>query len=127
MLLVKGESITKIINDNVIMNQVENSSDNLWSFLLFTGYLKAVEKVRKEEDIYYDLCIPNREVKSLYANIIRNWFSNTITKDTYEVMIKALLGKDIKTFGKILKKFVIQSMSFFDPTERVAMADMMYV
>jgi hypothetical protein len=113
-VLINGDCITKIIDENIVMEDIEKSSNNLWSFLLFTGYLKAKEAYRKEEDIFYNLSIPNREVRSLYKNIIENWFLNTITKNNYDIMLKSLITGNIKTFGKLLKQFVLKSISYFD-------------
>ncbi|OVE67327.1 hypothetical protein CCS79_14495 [Clostridium diolis] len=96
------------------MGDIEKSSDNLWSFLLFTGYLKAKSAYRKEEYIFYDLSIPNREVKSLYKSIVENWFKDTITKSDYDMMIKSLVTGYIKIFGKLLRQFVLKSISYFD-------------
>lgn len=112
--LISGYNINKIIDENIVMGDIEKSSDNLWSFLLFTGYLKAKEAYRKEEYIYYDLSIPNREVKSLYKSIIENWFKDTITKQNYDIMINSLVTGDIKIFGKLLRQFVLKSISYFD-------------
>jgi len=112
--LINSNTITKIIDENIVMGDIEKSSDNLWSFLLFTGYLKAKEAYRKEEYIFYDLSIPNREVRSLYKTIIENWFKDTITKNNYDIMINSLINGDIKIFGKILKQFVLKSISYFD-------------
>lgn len=112
--LISGNSITKTIDENIVMGDIEKSSNNLWSFLLFTGYLKAKEAYRKEEDIFYNLSIPNREVRSLYKNIIENWFLDTITRNNYDIMINSLINGDIKIFGKLLKQFVIKSISYFD-------------
>ncbi|SHH98213.1 AAA family ATPase [Clostridium grantii] len=112
--LISGNSISKTIDENIVMGDIEKSSNNLWSFLLFTGYLKAKEAYRKEEYIFYDLSIPNKEVRSLYKNIVENWFLDTITKNNYDIMINSLIIGDIKTFGKLLKLFVLKSISYFD-------------
>ena len=112
--LISGNSITKTIDENIVMGDIEKSSNNLWSFLLFTGYLKAKEAYRKDEYIFYNLSIPNREVRSLYKNIIENWFLDTITRNNYDIMINSLINGDIKIFGKLLKQFVIRSISYFD-------------
>ncbi|AVK48711.1 hypothetical protein AXY43_12000 [Clostridium sp. MF28] len=113
-MLIAGESITKVIDENIVMGDIEKSSDNLWSFLLFTGYLKAKAAYRKEEYIFYDLSIPNREVKSLYKSIVENWLKDTITKSDYYMMIKSLVTGYIKIFGKLLRQFVLKSISYFD-------------
>ncbi|SFB43393.1 PD-(D/E)XK nuclease superfamily protein [Clostridium frigidicarnis] len=112
--LIKGDSISKTIDENIVMGDIEKSSNNLWSFLLFTGYLKAREDYRREEDIFYSLTIPNREVRSLYKNIIQQWFLDTITKNNYDIMLNSLINGDIKIFGKLLRQFVLKSISYFD-------------
>ncbi|SHH26170.1 AAA family ATPase [Clostridium grantii] len=113
-ILVEDKNITRCIIDNIVMEDIRKSSDNLWSFLLFTGYLKAYDKERIGLKDYYKLKIPNLEIKSLYIDIIENWFNNSISKDKYNMMLNSLTKGDIKTFGKILKQFVLNSISYFD-------------
>ena len=114
--LITGETITKYIDENIAMADIEKSSDNLWSFLLFTGYLKARRLPRNEgeDEIYHRLQIPNKEVKMLYKRIITAWFNDTISKQNYDIMLNALLSADLKTFTKILKSYVLKSLSYFD-------------
>jgi hypothetical protein len=113
-VLINGDCITKIIDENIVMGDIEKSSDNLWSFLLFTGYLKVISKERIGIRDYYKLSIPNLEVTTLYYGLIETWFKDTITKENYDVMIKSLITGDIKIFGKLLKQFVLKSISYFD-------------
>ena len=112
--LVKGNTIEKVIDENIVMGDIEKSADNLWSFLLFTGYLKVNAKERKGLKDYYTLSIPNLEVTTLYYDLIEKWFEDTITKENYELMINSLVTGDIKIFGKLLKQFVLKSISYFD-------------
>lgn len=112
--LVNGNNIEKLIDENIIMEDIEKSSDNLWSFLLFTGYLKVNSKKRKGLKDYYTLSIPNLEVTTLYYDLIEKWFQDTITKENYELMINSLITGDIKIFGKLLRQFVLKSISYFD-------------
>jgi len=112
--LVSGNNIEKIIDENIVMGDIEKSTDNLWSFLLFTGYLKVKSKERKGLKDYYTLSIPNLEVTTLYYDLIEKWFEDTITKENYELMINSLVTGDIKIFGKLLKQFVLKSISYFD-------------
>lgn len=112
--LISGGEIKKIINDNIVMTEIEDSSENLWSFLLYTGYLKASNKENIDGDLVCDLKIPNKEVYSFYKNIIKKWFSESISNTKYNAMIDALIAGDIKTFEYILKEFVINSISYFD-------------
>ena len=117
--LIKGEIIVKAVDENIVMADIEKSSDYLWSFLLFTGYLKSKVIPRNPEDekTYYELRIPNREVRSLYRSIIERWYTDTISKVNYDMMLQALLTGDIKTFQKIFRAYVVRSLSYFDVTK----------
>jgi hypothetical protein len=112
--LINGATITKLIDENIVMGDIEKSSDNLWSFLLFTGYLKINSKERIGLRDYYALSIPNLEVTTLYQGLIESWFKDTITKQNYDMMINSLVTGDIKIFGKLLRQFVLKSISYFD-------------
>jgi hypothetical protein len=112
--LINGTTITKLIDENIVMGDIEKSSDNLWSFLLFTGYLKVNSKKRIGLRDYYALSIPNLEVTTLYYGLIESWFKDTITKQNYDMMISSLITGDIKIFGKLLRQFVLKSISYFD-------------
>ncbi|SHH45945.1 AAA family ATPase [Clostridium grantii] len=112
--LIKGTTITKLIDENIVMEDIEKSSDNLWSFLLFTGYLKVNSQERIGLRDYYALSIPNLEVTTLYYGLIESWFKDTITKQNYDMMMNSLVIGDIKIFGKMLRQFVLKSISYFD-------------
>ena len=117
--LIKGESIIKTVDENIVMGDIEKSSEHLWSFLLFTGYLKSreVPKNPDSDEKYYELRIPNREVRLLYKNIIERWYNDTISRENYTVMLKALLSGDIETFEEIFRDYVMESLSYFDVTK----------
>ena len=112
--LIKGENIEKVVDENIVMSDIEKSSDYLWSFLLFTGYLKSSFSEKRGLKDYYKLSIPNLEVASLYRKIVERWYEDTITQDNYNMMLKALVSGDIKTFQKIFRAYVANSMSYFD-------------
>lgn len=39
------------------------TQDNLWNFLFFTGYLKAISQKFEVDTIYVNLAVPNEEVR----------------------------------------------------------------
>lgn len=112
--LIKGNSIEKRINEDIVMGEIDKDTENIWSFLLFSGYLKVVKKRLDKGEMYCNLSIPNMEVNYLYRQIILGWFKESINNDKFNIMLKSLVIGDIKTFGKILKDFVKNSMSYFD-------------
>ncbi|OUP92258.1 AAA family ATPase, partial [Thomasclavelia spiroformis] len=81
--LINGKSIIKKIVPELTYREmnfknVKDMNDNVYSFLLFTGYLKIKGKVYDQEGQEirntYELVIPNKEVKYIYEDIFMNWF-----------------------------------------------------
>jgi hypothetical protein len=68
--LIEDKELEKFINEDVVMNDINRSTENLWSFLLFSGYLKASNKEIRRGRSYCSLKIPNVEVKYLYEEIM---------------------------------------------------------
>jgi hypothetical protein len=112
--LISGNTINKIIDDNIVMSEVEESNENIWSFLLMSGYLKAVKTENIEGILNCELKIPNKEVNIFYKNLIEKWFKETLTSQRYEEMLNRLTCGDIENFGYIFQEFVIDNLSYFD-------------
>lgn len=114
--LIRGESIEKAVEENIILKKITSREDLLWSFLLMGGYLKQTAKRRDPASgkIYCTLSIPNREVRATYTTIIDLYFSTKIENEKLEIMLKALIDGDIKLFEKMLRKVVAAVFSYHD-------------
>lgn len=112
--LIEGKSISKEIDDNIVMSEVEDCNENIWSFLLMSGYLKAIKTENIEGRLNCELKIPNKEVYIFYENLIEKWFKETLTNQKYEEMLSTLIIGDIENFGYIFEDFVINNISYFD-------------
>ena len=112
--LIEGKSINKVIDDNIVMSEVEDSNENIWSFLLMSGYLKSIKTENIEGTLHCQLKIPNKEVHIFYQNLIGKWFKETLTNQKYEEMLSTLISGDIENFGYIFEEFVINNISYFD-------------
>jgi len=114
--LIRGESIEKAVNENIILKDIEIDEDLLWSFLLMSGYLKQV--FTRQDDFsgnrFYALSIPNKEVISTYIGLINRYFTNSIGNKKTEIMLKALIEGNIQLFEEILKEIVLKVFSFHD-------------
>ncbi|SHH28044.1 AAA family ATPase, partial [Tepidibacter thalassicus] len=115
--LIKGKTIVKQINEDIVMNDVENGAENVWSFLLFSGYLKVINENLKMGRSFCTLEIPNFEVKYLYEEIILSWFKESINNEKFNYMLKSLTTGDIETFEDIFSEYIIKSASYFDIEE----------
>lgn len=69
---LSGGSIRSTINDKISFPDLASSRENIWSFMLFSGYLKASDVQKTEVDTdEYTLQVPNREIGLVFRSIIR--------------------------------------------------------
>jgi len=114
--LIHREPIEKVIDENIILKDVAVREDLLWSFLLMGGYLKQTDERWDSGSgkFYYNLSIPNEEVKSTYTGIIDRYFTTKINNEKLEVMLKALIEGDITLFEEILQEVILAVFSYHD-------------
>jgi len=110
-VLLENGVIEKPVYDSIVMRDLEKRDDLLWSFLLFSGYLKSVQKIDDENRM---LAIPNNEVRLIYRNLIRTWFDEKVESNRIEEMLRALQTGDVKLFERMLRKVVLRVMSYHD-------------
>ncbi|MDM8521924.1 AAA family ATPase [Desulfococcaceae bacterium HSG8] len=109
--LLEGLKLTKPVYESIVMRDMEARDDILWSFLLFSGYLKPVEQL---DDENFALEIPNNEVRIIYRQMIRNWFAEKTESNQLEEMLRALETGDVKLFERMLRLIVMRIMSYHD-------------
>lgn len=121
--LIDGGAIVRPISEDVQIRDLKGNVGAVWSFLLFSGYLKAQNVRRVEGELVAELSIPNREIKAAYTGIFRDWMRSALG-DSEDVnrLCRALLAGDAANFGALLQRLVLQSLSFFDTGARTAEA-----
>lgn len=112
--LLQGNTLVKTINQNISMGEVEQSEENVWSFLLFSGYLKALTRKLIRGKFVCSLAIPNYEVELLYDDIIMSWFVNQSGRNKLQSLLKSLTSGEIKLFAVLFKDYIMASLSYFD-------------
>lgn len=88
--VMAGQTIEKPIHEDITYADIEESGDNLWNFLFFTGYLKKTEEHIEDGLPYFRLAIPNMEIRSIYRNTILKWFEKKIRRTDISPLISAL-------------------------------------
>lgn len=76
--------------------------------LSFENYQDIPEEAQPK----YELALTNREVKLMFRNMIRDWFSRAETD--YNDFIKALLLGDIKAMNVYMNRVAREMFSYFD-------------
>jgi hypothetical protein len=110
--LLVGQTITRPIYDSIVMRDLDTQNDLLWSFLLFSGYLKpSTQSIRRN---WYELAVPNEEVRLVYEDLIERWFKNKVELPQLEMMLTALEQGDVYLFERMLRIIVTEIMSYHD-------------
>ena len=117
--LMSGQSIRKPLYDALTYAEIEVHSDSIWSFLLHTGYLKAIHKQLDKETnrILLDLVIPNKEVYTIYRDTISQWFDNTVHSVGTSDLFEAVIHGDSAKFELIVRRWLHESISYYDTKE----------
>lgn len=111
--LMRGEKIHVEIDEQIVYDQLSTKKNAIWSLLLASGYLKVAdtEFVESSGRLYYDLILTNKEVKIMFENMIRDWFSEY---DNYNDFIQALLMDDIEAMNTYMNEITLETFSYFD-------------
>jgi hypothetical protein len=113
-LLIQNQPITAIVDENMVFGDIRTNENALWSLLLFSGYLKALEFKRVGTSIECVLVPPNYEVLALYQGIVKGWFSETTGAGAYEAFLKTLVTGDVPEFILRLEDCLLKVFSVFD-------------
>ena len=118
--LIQGDPLRSVINDKLAFPDLLAETFNIWSFMLFSGYLKAYDPVKTGDDLTeYTLQVPNREVRTVFFTIIRSWINNSPVKnERLELMLRALDENNMPIFRRLLNDFVVNSLSYYDTSGR---------
>ena len=108
--LMSGGSVEAVLNETVTYGDLTAKSENIWSFLFFTGYLKLKSSVHIGDETTYSLIIPNVEIRQCYKHIILEYFNTTIRDADDDKLYEALLSKDTDSAAKQLNDLMKRTM-----------------
>lgn len=115
--LINGMPVKAQIYEDITYGTIDVNSEYIWSFLLFTGYLKVTAYETIGDETYYEMVIPNTEVKSIYKNTIRAWFEKKINADSRTDILEAILKADAEKLEDLLCTWMVNTISCFDEQE----------
>ncbi len=115
--LINGTPIQTQIFEDVTYGTIDVNQDYIWSFLLFTGYLKIISCETIGDETYYDMVIPNVEIKSIYKNTIRSWFIDHINRDSRTDILESVIHADAEKLEDLLCTWLTNTISCFDEQE----------
>ena len=115
--LIAGETLEKPIHEDITYGDIHTSSDNLWNFLYFTGYLTSCGVRYDGETTFVKMGIPNTEVRSIYKNTVLTWFDKKVRAEDRTPLIKAIEDGDCAAIEEFIITQLRGTISFFDYQE----------
>lgn len=113
--LVNGETITTYIDTGVIYPQIKKNPSTIYSFLLVTGYLKAVKTTLSfNGDFMCEVALPNREIALVYHKEILQKFETMIPQSTAIAVQEAIFSGDNRKLKTQIQTLLMESVSSFD-------------
>ena len=124
-LLIDGGSVKKMIRQELTYRDLDSSIDNLWSILFTTGYL--TQRGTESGDLT-ELVIPNREIRWIFVQQIREWFREESVKDTekLERFCRAFQENDTTAIEKGFNDYLWNTISIRDTSVRKEMKENFY-
>ena len=116
--LLQGRTFCTEIDEQIVFDQLDYRIGAVWSMLLASGYLRAdsvvfdAESGRQE----YNLSLTNREVRSMFEEMIRGWFRDYTP--AYNGFVNALLKGNLREMNRYMNRVALSTFSFFDSGNR---------
>ena len=110
--LIQRKSLTKYIKPELTYREMDNIN-NIYSFLLLTGYLKIKEDLGENK---YKLIIPNKEVYEIYKQTFMSYFED-YTFVRKENLYQSLVKGDVDQANEILGDILSRSINYFNNEE----------
>ncbi len=113
--LMQGKSFVTHIDTGVIYPQLQNNPSSIYSFLLVTGYLKAVTNDQPfGGDYMCEVALPNKEISYVYSKEILSKFEDVIPFSAATAIQEAIYTMDIPKLQNKLEIFLLQTISYHD-------------
>lgn len=117
-IFMQGGTIQTTVNEEIVFDQLNNSQEAVWSFLLASGYLKIVSvddsALRRSflGKVKYELALTNGEIQIMCAVLVRSWFSTV--SSSYNYFVQALLEDNVQEMNASINKISRKTFSYFD-------------
>jgi hypothetical protein len=122
--LLAGGEVEKQIDSYITFDSTSFRPTDVWSFLLFTGYLKLTRPIENREGrLWGFLAVPNREVRLAFTELVEKWCRGKFaSSETLAAMLSAFVDGNEDVFERHFSRMVRDTLSFHDVYEEHAEA-----
>jgi hypothetical protein len=114
--LLSGRTIEAPIEEGIALREVADRPEFIWSFLVFSGYLKVVSFRTDERFVKYGtLAIPNLEVRTMFEQLFSGWLAARVgNRHQVSGLLSALLAGDAEESERHLQELLLNALSVHD-------------
>ena len=121
-VLLSGNTIQEPVSEDLTYDFDQSSEKNLWSILYLTGYLTQTSPRLFPEGFCLEngktaLRIPNEEVRTIFAETVAKWFTDTVISCDRSELFQAWWNGDEKKLTQELTDILFTTISYFDYRE----------
>ena len=119
LTLLHGGTVAAIIREGLIYKDITQNKDGLYTLLLMTGYLTAVQNTTVPNGRLCQLRIPNKELTHVFQSEILNRLcaESGDVSDLY-MMMNHLLSGQVTAFSEELQTYIEQLVSVYDAANK---------
>ena len=111
-ILLKGGTIHKSIESEIVFSELGKKKNAIWALLLATGYLKTIDPIPLFVSDPREIKIINYETMQMFDRMVSAWFEDDSIN--YSAFTKALLAGDTKIATRYLNDITLACISNFD-------------
>jgi hypothetical protein len=114
--LIQGKTQRQELTDNLTFGYLENDENAIWTLLVHTGYLNVVSsEIDDNGQLFATIAIPNKEVMSIYVQMVKKWFMlSNQASNYYNELLATIEQGDINGFKEHIAEYIRESGSYFD-------------
>ena len=94
--------------EQIVLDQLDQGDDAVWSLLLVSGYLKVVRYefnvVRRKAE--FDLKLTNTEVQAMFEHMVESWFSGC--RRVNSAFLQAMMTDDVKAMNSHMNRMTVE-------------------
>lgn len=124
-LLIAGNTVVKIIKQELTYADLYSSIENMWSILYMTGYLTKRSIPERKQ---FELAIPNLEIREIFEEQIYEWFKDFSRKDssTLNAFCQTFADGNAEEAQKQFTAFLRKTISIRDTYVKAAKKENFY-
>ena len=116
--LLEDGTVVRKVNENINYDSIHEEQDAIWNMLLFTGYLKPMERPDATRN---DNCVPlklvNLEVKIILRQKVQAWYGQLARSGQQSPFVKALEDGRQEDAEILLNDLLLLTVSYHDREE----------